>query len=204
LWQCTFFINAAAIPGGRGPARVGVSDGNGRSELSAAETGGILLSPKTARGGATTPLAAADAGWTLLGRFGVVLAIVGFADFLLVFYPGRFGDPTWEFAAIDAAFSSLPVLTIGLALMLAAGAAGGAVKWVRTCAAFAILLAVAILGLMLMYATNIPLALRLSPPEVLPGIYKSIIRTVLMAVVFGAGYIIAGITAWRRTRTIVG
>lgn len=177
----------------------------GRSELSAAETGGILLAPKTGRGVATTTAsAAAQTGWTILARLGLVLGIVGFADFLLVFYPGRFGDPTWEFAAIDAAFSSLPVLTIGLTLMMAAGAARGAVKSVRMCAAFAVVLAVAILALMLMYATNIPLALRLSPKEVLPGIYKSIIRTVLMAVVFGAGYIIAGMTAWRRTRTIVG
>ena len=172
-----------------------------RDRLSAGAGGGILMTPKPARAaGASISAAAAHSGWTVLGRFGVVLGIIGFADFALVFYPGRFGDPTWEFAAVDAAFSSLPVFTLGLALMLAAALARGFVRQVRVLAVVCVVLAVAIMALMLLYATNVPLALRLSPPEVLPGIYKSIVRTVLMAIVFGIGFVVAGITAWRRTR----
>ncbi|HEX6693879.1 MAG TPA: hypothetical protein VF035_04160 [Longimicrobiales bacterium] len=163
--------------------------------------GGKVLTPQAARtpspaGSATGQMA----GWTVLGRFGVVLAIIGLADFALVFYPGHFGEPTWEFAAVDAAFSSLPVFTIGLALMAGAGLAKGFVKRTRAIAVMCLMLAAVIVGLMLLYATNIPLAVRMSPPEVLPGIYKSIVRTVLMGVVFGAGFVTAGVTAWRRTR----
>ena len=165
--------------------------------------GGTVLTSKPARSASTVVpgSASALAGWTVLGRLGVVLAIIGLADFALVFYPGRFGEPTWEFAAVDAAFSSLPVFTIGLALMAGAGLARGFVRRTRAVAVLCVLLAVVIVGLMLLYATNIPLAIRMSPPEVLPGIYKSIIRTVLMGVVFGAGFVTAGVTAWRRTRT---
>ena len=161
--------------------------------------GGVLLNSRT-RPSNTPGAVSAQTGWTVLGRCGVVLGIIGFADFVLVFYPGRFGDPTWEFAAVDAAFSSLPVFTVGLGLLISAALAQGFVTRVRVLAVVCMLLAVAIVALMLLYATNIPLALKLSPPDVLPGIYKSIIRTVLMAVVFGTGFVVAAFTAWRRTR----
>jgi hypothetical protein len=139
------------------------------------------------------------APWRALGWFGLVLTVVGLADVILVFYPARMGDPSWEFGAIDAAVSTMPVLVVGVAALLGGALGRRKVGQVRAAAILAVLLSIAILGGYLIYLTNVPMALRLAPPEVKAGIYKSIARTTIMSTAFGIGFLVAAFAAFRST-----
>lgn len=139
------------------------------------------------------------APWRALGWFGLVLTVVGLADVLLVFYPARMGDPSWEFGVIDAAVSTMPLLVVGVGALLGGALGRRKVGQVRAVAVLAGLLAVGILAAYLVYLTNVPMALRVSPEEVKAGIYKSIIRTTIMSTTFGIGFLVAAIAAFRST-----
>ena len=153
---------------------------------------------KTAAPAAPSPSTAA---WRALGWFGSVLAFVGLADVLLVFYPARFGDPGWEFGVLATAVSSLPLLMVGLAAQLGSAMALER-KWLaRGVAAFAILLGIATLFVFAVYLTTVPIALKLAPEEVMAGIYKSIMRTTVMATAFSITFISAGVFTIRSSRT---
>lgn len=140
-----------------------------------------------------------NASWRGLTWFGLVLTVVGLADVVLVFYPARMGDPSWEFGVIDAAVSTMPVLVVGVAALLGGALGRRKVGQVRAVAVLALLLAVAILASYLIYLTNVPMALRMSPEEVKAGIYKSIARTTIMSTAFGIGFLAAAIAAFRST-----
>jgi hypothetical protein len=139
------------------------------------------------------------APWRALAWFGAVLTFVGLADVILVFYPARMGDPSWEFGVIDAAVSTMPLLVVGVAAMLGGALGRQSVRQVRVVAVFAVLLAIAILAGYLVYLTNVPMALRVAPDEVKAGIYKSIARTTVMSTAFGIGFLAAAIAAFRST-----
>jgi hypothetical protein len=139
--------------------------------------------------------------WRALGWFGGVLALVGGMDVLLVFYPARFGDPSWEFGVADSAVASLPLLVMGLAAPMASALAQQK-KWqTRIVAGLCLFIGLGIFAGYVVYLTNVPMALRAAPPEVSVGIQKSIVRTTLMSVAFGASLIIGAIMAFRAVRT---
>ena len=46
--------------------------------------------------------------WDLLGWLGFALFVVGGADFLLTWFPERFGNPEWEFGTITASLNAMP------------------------------------------------------------------------------------------------
>ncbi|HEX6309644.1 MAG TPA: hypothetical protein VFZ69_15825 [Longimicrobiales bacterium] len=141
------------------------------------------------------------AAWRALAWFGLVLTFVGLVDVILVFYPARMGDPSWEFGVFDAAVSSIPLLVVGVAALLGGALARSRTGQVRAIAALAVVLALGILGGYIVYLTNVPLALRLAPEEVKPGIYKSIVRTTVMSAAFGIGFMVAAVAAVRSTRS---
>lgn len=162
-------------------------------------SGKVLSRPEIAP--ARTQAGASDAAWRCLAWFGIVVGFVGFADVALVFYPARFGDPTWEFGVVDSAVSSLPLLIMGLAAIMGAAMARKRPAQIRAAAVVALLLALLILAAWIMYMTTAPLAVRVSPPEIKPGIYKSIARTTIMSVAFGGGLVVAAAMAFRSLRT---
>jgi hypothetical protein len=147
------------------------------------------------------PADTSHAPWRALGWFGLVLSFVGLVDVLLVFYPARMGDPSWEFGVVDAAVSTMPLLVVGVAAMFGGALGRRKVGLTRAVAIFAILLALGILAGYLIYLTNVPMALRMSPEEVKAGIYKSIARTTVMSGAFGIGFIVAAFAAFRTTRS---
>lgn len=161
----------------------------------------VSISGIAERAGGARPADASQGAWRGLGWFGFVLAFVGFADVLLVFYPARFGEPSWEFGVVDGAVSSMPLLFVGLAGLFGSALAQRRNWMIWTVAVCAAFIGLAIAALYLIYLTNVPMALRTAPAEVMTGIYKSIARTTVMSVMFGGGLMMAAFAAMRSMRS---
>jgi hypothetical protein len=86
---------------------------------------------------------------------------------------------------------------MALAILLSSGFALGQRWLVRLSAALLIVLGLLMAAGTALFLLDVPLALRLSPPEVLLGIKKTIAKTVVLGAVFSVSFLIAGITALR-------
>jgi len=145
-----------------------------------------------------------EAAWAWVGWFGLVLAVVGGADFALGWYPTSFGSPEWEFATVASTFSGLPLVTIGIAGMVGAGLALGR-RWLLIGLSVVLLImAVFILAMFALFLTDVPVALRAVDGPVQVGVVKAIVKTTVIALVFGAAYAAGGIAALRRARRTEG
>src|SRR3712207_4500924 len=64
--------------------------------------------------------------WRVLGIFGFLVALVGIGQLILYVFPSMgFGSPEWEYGASAQLIGALPLPTIGLAALFAAGAGSG-------------------------------------------------------------------------------
>ena len=144
----------------------------------------------------------ASFAWRVASWFGVLLLIIGVADMALVWYPLRPGNPSWEFGAVDLSFSTLPVFTIGFGTYVAATLALGRMRWALFLGIVSILVALVCMGGYLLFLSDVPLALRNSPPEILTGVKKAIFRNTVFAVTFATAYLLAGIAIIRHSRVV--
>jgi hypothetical protein len=148
------------------------------------------------------PLEAAPGlSWRLLGWTGWAFFALGGVDVALTWFPATFGNPEWEFGTVTASLNGLPVTTMGLALVLCAGIAQGQRWIIRTVAMVLLLLAAAILVSGLLYATNVPIALRTVTQEVArQGLMKAITKTSVQLVLYPALFVTLAVVGWRYTR----
>ena len=115
--------------------------------------------------------------WSVLGISGFLFFMVGALDVLLVWYPLNFGVPDWEFFVISASLNGLPAPTIGLALMGASAVAHGHLTRARVCAALLGLISVLVVVLLVIFATNVPIALKAQvAPGADVGVKKAIVK----------------------------
>ena len=135
--------------------------------------------------------------WKLLGWLGLMLAVVGLVDVGLQWYPTAFQSPEWEFGTISVSFASLPLLSIGTMALLASFLARGSKRGVIAMAFFFSLFTIGIVLGFLIFLTDLPLALRAAPGPSAMALKKSIVRTVIMGVSFGTGYLTAAVTSFR-------
>ena len=163
---------------------------------------GLGSSASTPRDGRVRSGRSETFAWRAASWFGLLFLLIGLADMALVWYPLRPGNPTWEFGAIDLSFSSLPVLSVGFATSLAASAALGRTKMLWMLALLGLLVGLFCIGGYLLFLTDVPLALRNAPAEVLTGIKKSVMRTTIFGVGFATAYLAAGIVTLRHLRSI--
>ena len=138
--------------------------------------------------------------WKPVGWFGLLFLIIGVADMALVWYPLRPGNPSWEFGAIDLSFSTLPLLTIGLGASLAAAIGRGRARMAMFYAILSVLMGLVCLGGYLIFLSDVPLALRNSPPEVLTGVKKAIFRNTVFGVAFTSAFIGTGVAVLRNLK----
>jgi hypothetical protein len=164
-------------------------------------TGSVLgLKDAPVRESALRSARSAHFAWRSASWFGALLMLVGLADMALVWYPLRPGNPSWEFGAVDLSFSTLPVLTIGFAALLAATVALGRLRFAMLLGVISILIALVCMGGYLLFLSDVPLALRNSPPEILFGVKKAIFRNSIFGVLFSGAYLAAGIATLRHAR----
>ena len=99
--------------------------------------------------------------WKILQIVGVIFFLVGLLDIISSLLPQRLGEPEWELGTTSNFFDVVPLLGLGLVFLLVAGVATGR-RWnIRLVASFCILTAVFMLLAMVVYATVLPLALKI-------------------------------------------
>lgn len=135
--------------------------------------------------------------WRLFAWFGLVLAVVGSVDVALQWYPLAFQSPEWEFGTVSVSFASLPLLTIGSTILLASFLARGVRAGVVTMGVVFTLLTLGVVFGFVLFLTDVPLALRAAPGPAALNLKKSILRTTVMGLTFGTGYLIAAVTSFR-------
>lgn len=153
------------------------------------------------KGGAKRKLPAPaqpDSAWGWLGWFGLVLAVAGLVDLALLWWPVGLGSPEWEFATVVSTTSAMPLVAIGLCALLASAAARGS-RWLLMVMGAVLVLGAVILAVMLvLFLTNVPMALQATADQARVGIVKASVKTVVLAVLFGGVYAVGAIWALRQ------
>jgi hypothetical protein len=158
----------------------------------------VVIDPRARGSSALAPNP--DLAWRALAWLGGLLAIAGLGDFVLAFIP-RVAGPEWEFGTVAAVFAGLPLPTLGLAALLGAAYARGRRRTVMVLGVFLILLGLAFGGMLLTFLTDIPIALKSgAQAEVMLGLKKAIVKTVLLGALFGLAYLVAGVRAVTASR----
>jgi hypothetical protein len=120
-----------------------------------------------------------------LGWLGLVLAFVGAVDVALRWYPTAFRSVEWEFATTSMTIASLPLLSIGAALLLISFIALDVRPGIAVMAAAFTLLALFVGALLVLFGLDVPVALG---APIAPGprteLLKTVARTLLMGVAF--------------------
>lgn len=136
-----------------------------------------------------------------VGCIGVVLALAALVDYVLALVPMRFGVAEWEIGTISQIFFGLPLVSLGLAAIWISGAGAGR-RWVLLGVGTVFFAAAVVLAMMLLlFALDIPLALRAtSETAARLGLKKLIAKTVILGLLFGVSYVVAGLMALRQLR----
>jgi hypothetical protein len=131
----------------------------------------------------------AEVGWAVAGWLGLTLALAGLADLVLLWIPVQFGVPEWEFATVASTTSAMPLVTIGLAGLVGSAAFRGS-RWLLW--VVGVVLAVGAVALavgMLLFLTNVPMAIRATADAARLGILKAIAKTAVLGLLFGSTYV---------------
>lgn len=131
---------------------------------------------------------------------GLVLALVTSTDFILAIYPPGFGNPEWEISIISEIIGGLPLLTIGLVGIWAGFGQQGQRLGLIACGAAFLLLALAVLGGLVLFLTDAPMALNATQDVAHLGIQKLVAKTVTLGLLFCVLYIVAGVAAMKQSR----
>ena len=158
---------------------------------------GRRASPAPAR--AIAGHALSDDAARAIGVVGAALLLIGWADLTLLWLPPDFGRPDWEFGTVSAHFDGMPLGTVGIAL-LAIPAFSSARAWPgRVIGAWCALVAVACLGALVVFALDVPIALRTAGiPR--PVLLEAVAKTTLFAVIYVAAYGWLARLSWRASR----
>jgi hypothetical protein len=151
----------------------------------------------------------------LLIAVGIALAVAGWLDVLLFYWPPQFGDKGWEFGTVAQTMDSLPLPSLGLAL-LAIGLRGSAASrlFTRPFALGLILVALACAGLLALFCLDIETAYRAvgraaravvaqggAPnPYLSSDVKRGIAKTVVLGVTYILLYASLGFQMWRGPR----
>jgi len=131
---------------------------------------------------------APQTAWRALGRVGLVLAVIAGFDIVLRWYPLSLRSPEWEFGTVAMTFASLPLVTVGLAAGLASAMARGERVGTTVMAAIFCMIALFVVAALLLFASDVPLALRaVASQGSLPATLE-MKRTIARSVVMGVGY----------------
>ncbi|MEP6482606.1 MAG: hypothetical protein ABJA94_11445 [Rhodoglobus sp.] len=158
----------------------------------------ILVNADTSRP-ATPPLAPApDFGWTLMGLLGFVFLISGTIDLGLLLWPLQFGNAEWEFGTAGSVFNALPVPMLGVVLLLGSAVARGSRTAVKVWSAACLLVAILLLGFLIVYALDVPLAFRaVQEPLARFGLKRSVAKTLAQAVLYPTAFLALAFKGWR-------
>lgn len=146
--------------------------------------------------------AAADnaSGWKYLFLLGCGMLAVGIIDVGLLFIPPRWSSLDWEFGTIAGVFDGMPLMTIGIGTMSAAAVANGWRAARRVMVVLTLMLTVVIALLALVFALDVPVALRAVQPGMRGTIKLAALKTGLMSGTYFVLYLALGVWTWRRLK----
>ncbi len=138
--------------------------------------------------------------WPIVGWIGVVLTVAALLDYAVSFIPTHFSSMEWEFGTIAQVFAGLPLLLIGLVAIWISGAMLG-LRWVLMTIGVVLGLATAVvLVLLVAFALDVPVAIKLNPGAAREQVVKLVVKTVFMALLFGASFLYTGVLALKQAR----
>ena len=138
--------------------------------------------------------------WRLAVWVGALLLLVGWTDLLLIWYPPQWGSPEWEFGTISTAVNAVPLGTIGLAAVIAAGTALGRRRLLLTAGLFAWAAAAFLAALGVIYLLVVPIALRGTPVVAATAIKVTIVKSSFFLLLYVTTYALMGLFAVRRPK----
>ena len=170
--------------------------GRGLPETAPATAPQVLIqADKKARDPIT--IGAPQTAWRLFGWFGLLLAVIGSIDVVSQWYPASFRSPEWEFGTAAVTIASLPLLTIGVTALLASFLARAKREGVVAMGVVYLALFLIVGAALILFALDVPLALRSPPGPPLTAIKKAIVRTALMGASYEIAYLVAAILSFR-------
>lgn len=154
------------------------------------------------KGSPEKPVRTADAsiGWTVAIAGGVAIAIVGWTDILMAWYPLQFGSLEWEFGTISRTFDGLPLGTVGLLGIVAGLAAGGRRRGMLVMSAILAVITLVLIGLAGLYLLDAAPAWAASAPPVRETLKVAFIRTPIFIVTYVVLYSWMTWFTWRQWR----
>lgn len=163
-------------------------------------TASILIQKSKKEPGAPKIQEAPEVVWSILRLAGGTLAVIGLFDLGLTWVPLRFGVREWEFGTVTASLNALPVVTMGLALLMAGALAAGKRLAARAVAVLLVGLTVCIAAAALLYATNLPFLFEAArEPGLAEGVRKSMVKTGMQVVLFPTVYVLLAALGWRHS-----
>lgn len=135
--------------------------------------------------------------WGLLSASGLAFTIVALADLLLVWFPPRFGDGTWEFDTVSAVLGGMPLLAVGMVL----GYAGAVTRRRRAAArgwsALMLFVAVVLVAVFVLYLLEVPATLAAADiGQIHTELMKAIVKTILQGVTYPVLFLWLGLRGW--------
>jgi len=121
----------------------------------------IVVSEEGSKRGGTyvAPPATPASLASLLITVGVALAIAGWLDVLLFYWPPHFGDKGWEFGTVAQTMDALPLPTLGLLLLgLGVRSAAASRAWTRPMALALACITLVCAGLVTLFCLDIDTA----------------------------------------------
>ncbi|HEX6135407.1 MAG TPA: hypothetical protein VFZ24_15665 [Longimicrobiales bacterium] len=131
---------------------------------------------------------------------GLAITAVGFIDLGFAWFPWRFGNGEWEFGTVSRTFDSLALVSVGIGLVAAAAVSRPSRWLIGTVAAVATIVLLGLLGSILIYALNLPVALRAVPAGASGALQRAVMRTSGFMLVYVAFYTWLTVYGWRSFR----
>lgn len=159
----------------------------------------VVLSPHRRRKRLHDPAGAASAMLKLLGSAFLVL---GGAELLFLWLPLQMGNAAWEFATVSRTLDALPMVALGLGLLaygVVTNPDSDRVAARRTYWVFAVA-ALVVIAMAAVYATAAPAVLQGTPPEAMDGLKRTLLKSSLQLLVYGAAFSAVALTIRKRTK----
>jgi len=142
-----------------------------------------------------------SAAWKIGVGGGLAIAIVGWFDVLVGWYPPQFGSMEWEFATISRMFDSLPLGTVGfLALVAGLVARPEGKRALKAAAVFSGVIFAFLGAAAVLYGLNAIPAWTGSAPPLRATLRIALPRTTLFILTYMALYAWLAWFAWRQAR----